>query len=60
MCLLNLPISSQLNCFDFCGKLYLNDSLLLQVIPDHDYNSAEIALDDQGISKDPHHLQDNF
>jgi len=33
--LVYVPVSSQLNCFDFCRKLYLNDGLLLQVIPDH-------------------------
>lgn len=49
---LHLPISSQLNCFDFCRKFYLNDSLLLQVIPDHYWNSAEmIVLVHQSIVK---------
>lgn len=50
---LHLPVSSQLNCFDFCRKFYLNDSLLLQIIPDHYCNSAETALVHRGISEDP-------
>lgn len=50
---LHLPVSSQLNCFDFCRKFYLNDSLLLQIIPDHYWNSAQTALVHQGISEDP-------
>lgn len=36
-----LPVTSKFHCFYFCWELNLNDSLLLQVIPDHHWRTKK-------------------
>lgn len=38
------PVSSQLNCFDFCGKFYFDNCLLFQIIPNHHCSSRSILI----------------